>query len=339
MAENRPVTDDVRARIGGRLPGLGFRSILPYAGSLVRDPLHASAYYIAIDAQPEAGPAIPMMLHLTLASAPANQVFPRSVLVGRMRPGGGREIVVNAIYMGIGDLANVRTFVEHVDPTLAARTQGLQSALCVEIADPARDLPVAFEAFRLIQKSTGTPMAVVSLDSADVEAAHFQWMAAWAALRSGQRGGYALETPLLTADSAAAAQTMAMAGFTSFRLQVSPDHLSAATAIWKSISGARRQADFGLAPGTTDPDALAACLQALKDQFVPFQFVEAPVESLAALAPIARSFGAVLSFRGDTLLDQESARAAGRATSRFRCRVKTPATARELVQLAEWLRS
>ena len=178
--EGRPLTGDARARLAARLAGLKLESIRPYAGSLVRDNVHRSVYYLSVDGL--SGPApIPLLLRVALASAPSSAVFPRALLVGRMRPASGREVVVNAVPFGPRDAANIRAFAEELDRAFLPRPQGAMPAIAVETRHPEAALPAAFEAFRQILKNTG-------VNWASLEGSYEAGL--WAAIRAGWREGY-----------------------------------------------------------------------------------------------------------------------------------------------------
>ncbi|MEK7752360.1 MAG: hypothetical protein AAB654_10625, partial [Acidobacteriota bacterium] len=178
--EGRPLTGDARARLAARLTGLKLESLRPYAGSLVRDNVHRSAYYLPVDGL--SGPApVPLLLRVALASAPSSAVFPRALLVGRMRPASGREVVVNAVPFGPRDTANIRAFAEVLDRAFLPRPQGALPAIVVGSGHPESALPAAFEAFRQILKNTGVNWASIQ---ASYEAG------LWAAIRAGWREGY-----------------------------------------------------------------------------------------------------------------------------------------------------
>jgi len=132
FTEGRPLNDETRNRLNGRLGALEQTSMIPFMGSLQKDPIHASAYYIAVDAMSESG-VNPLLLRMALASSPASALFPDPILIGRMRPGGGREIVVNAIPFAASDRQNIRTFASRIDRSFYPRPQGAQSAISVAI--------------------------------------------------------------------------------------------------------------------------------------------------------------------------------------------------------------
>jgi hypothetical protein len=213
--ENRPLNDEARNRLNGRLPSLELSSIVPYIGSLQKDPIHASSYYIAVDASSLEG-SKPLLLHMTLASSPASSQFSEPLLIGRMRPGGGREIVVNAIPFASTDRDNLHTFTEHIDRAFLPRPQGSQPAITVEGGRPEITLPAAFDAFRTIWKRFGVNMA--SIAPGDTGAG------LWAAIRAGWRDGYTAGTgPIVVRDSleAAKAEIVNNASFTRFVLDSS----------------------------------------------------------------------------------------------------------------------
>src|SRR4029077_16249697 len=127
-------------RLNGRLGSLELTSMTPFVGSLQKDPVHSSAYYIAVDAKSGTG-SDSLLLRMALASSPASAHFPDSVLIGRMRPGGGREIVVNAIPFGVNDRESIRTFAARIDRSFHPRPQGAQSAISVSIRNPLKSVP------------------------------------------------------------------------------------------------------------------------------------------------------------------------------------------------------
>ncbi|HUS04985.1 MAG TPA: tagaturonate epimerase family protein [Bryobacteraceae bacterium] len=214
--EGRPLNDEVRLRLQGRLGVLGLTSIHPYFGSLQQDPVHSSSYFLAVDAV-SGGVRRPLLLRMALSSAPASALFPESILIGRMRPGGGREVVVNAIPFSSTDHANIRKFAEEVDRAFLPRPQAALPAIAAGNRHPEISLPAAFDAFRTISKTLGVNMASTVQLSASREMAtaaaleirdgedplapghtrvsvdHLYHAGIWAAIRSGWREGYAAE--------------------------------------------------------------------------------------------------------------------------------------------------
>ncbi|MCC6393196.1 MAG: hypothetical protein IT167_21530 [Bryobacterales bacterium] len=187
MGDGRTLSGELRQRIGNRLTALGFETLTPYPGSLQRDPTHQSVYYIAAD-----GSAAPdtqqLLLRLALASSPASGMFPQSVLIGRMRPGGGREIIVNSIPFSPSDTRHILTFAEQVDRAFLPRPQGAQSSITVAGSHPENNFPAAFTAFRDIHRRTGRNFASV--------AGPYE-TCLWAAIRAGWREGYNAEAPAI----------------------------------------------------------------------------------------------------------------------------------------------
>ncbi|MBK5291969.1 MAG: hypothetical protein JJE04_09870 [Acidobacteriia bacterium] len=226
QAEGRALTGELRQRLGGRVAGMGLTSLRCYWGSLQQDPVHASTYYLAVDGLISATPQ-PLLLHMALASAPASGLFPEAILIGRMRPGGGREVVVNAIPFSSHDSIAIRTFSEQVDRAFLPRPQGAQSAIAVGNRHPEISLPAAFSAFGRLLKETGlnfastvqlsatremtTPDAIGSRDGETPTAAghtrvsipHLYEAGLWAAIRAGWRDGYNAEADhfIVTGDS------------------------------------------------------------------------------------------------------------------------------------------
>ena len=49
-AEGKPLTEETRNRLAGRASAIRLETIKPWFGSLERDPVHPSAYYLAVDA-------------------------------------------------------------------------------------------------------------------------------------------------------------------------------------------------------------------------------------------------------------------------------------------------
>ncbi|HLJ18119.1 MAG TPA: hypothetical protein VKV15_26735 [Bryobacteraceae bacterium] len=182
-AEGKPLTEEARNRLATRAASLRLQSVIPYFGSLQHDPVHPSTYYIAVDAQ-SGGKMRHLLLHLALASSPASALFPHSVLIGRMRIGGGPEIVANAIPFAHTDRNAIRTFAEEVDRDFLPRSQGTRPAISAGDQHPDISLPAAFQAYRTLLKSANVNLAaIVGVYDSGL----------WAAIRSGWREGYTAE--------------------------------------------------------------------------------------------------------------------------------------------------
>lgn len=225
--EGRAIDDEQRSRLASRAVPLNLESIRPCFGSLQQDPVHASTYYLAVDAVSPSGQERSLLLRVAMASSPSSGLFPNAILIGRMRPGGGREVVVNAIPFDSTDAEAIRTFARTVDPAFLPRPQGAQPAVAVGNRHPEISLPAAFDAFRRLLKTTGvnyastvqlsatremtTPAAIAARDGENPTAAghtrvsipHLYEAGLWAATRAGWREGYSAEADhfIVTGDS------------------------------------------------------------------------------------------------------------------------------------------
>jgi hypothetical protein len=268
QVEGRALTDEVRSRLAARIKSLRLSNLSVFAGSLQKDPIHPSVYYVAVGKLADAGST--MLLRVALASSPSSGLFPNSQLIGRMRTGSGREIVINAIPFAPSDRENVRTFVEHVDTAFAPRPQGTASAIEVNASVGA------FEAFRTIFKSTGKNLASVCSPECET--------AMWCAVMSGWRGGYTAS------------------GYSKYNIDASRG-IEAVAQAYDEIKSQRRRFDFEISlvrsPEPTTARDLSLFLEFFKTRGQPAQFI-APnlgsgVDGLSRLADVAQSFNAMLS--------------------------------------------
>jgi hypothetical protein len=261
--EGNPLTADLRNRFAARLPQLALETFTPFPGSLARDPIHPSTYYLAIDTSSGA-----MLLRIALASSPASGLFPKAMLIGRMRPGGGREIVINAVPFHFTDRESVRTFAEQVDPAFLPRSQGPQSAIVIEGADSAQ----AFRAFRTILKSTGLNLAAIAGDY-DI--------ALWSAIRAGWREGWNAQTSDPSAPE-----------YTKYSIDGTLEQLEE---IYDRIRDAKGGHVFDFEIATSA--GVSTALEWMKSRGKPVQLVRAsPGPDLRDLAALARQYNAILSF-------------------------------------------
>lgn len=266
--EGNALTTDARNRFAARLPQLALETFTPYPGSLARDPIHSSTYYIVIDA------LTPMLLRIALASSPASGLFPGAMLIGRMRPGGGREIVINAVAFDHTDRETVRTFAHQVDPTFLPRSRGPQSAIVAE----GTNFASAFRAFRAILKSTGLNLAATS-ENYDA--------ALWSAIRAGWREGWNAQT----SDPSAVDYTKYSVEGSLDQLELIYDRIHAS----KHAAKAGRVFDFEI---STTGD-IATALDWMKSRGKPVQFIRTnPSADLREQAAAARQHNAILSFTG-----------------------------------------
>jgi hypothetical protein len=183
--EGRKLTEDLRNRLAGRASALELTTVRPYFGSLEPDPVHASAYFLAVDGLSGAE-AEPLLLHMAPASAPSSPLFANPMLIGRMRPGGGAEMVINAIPFGPSNQAEVEVYARRLGSVFLPRAHGLLPSVRVMTREPAVSAPAAFRAFRTILKTTGRNLAGFGLEPR----ANPFWALVWAAIRSGYRDGY-----------------------------------------------------------------------------------------------------------------------------------------------------
>lgn len=212
----RSLSDEARQDLEVRGAKLGLATLRVWFGSLSADPANPSAFYVAADALAD-GRRIPLLFHLAPSSASGPILFPNPVLIGRVQPGGGREIVVNAIPFASTDRINIRLFTDKVDRSFLPRPQGPLAAIAVGNRHPEISLPAAFEAFRQIEQATSRNMAstvqlsatremttdeaIADRDGETPTAAghtrvsirHLYHAGLWAAIRSGWRKGYNAE--------------------------------------------------------------------------------------------------------------------------------------------------
>ncbi|MFN7924069.1 MAG: hypothetical protein U0Q16_28460 [Bryobacteraceae bacterium] len=281
--DGRAITDDQRNRLAARAAALELVSIRPFWGSLQQDPIHASTYYLAVDGtnpiSEPSGPQ-PLLLRVALASAPASALFPKAILIGRMRPGGGREVVVNAIPFSPEDATAIATFATKVDTAFQPRAHGPQSAITIATSDPAQ-IAAAFDAFRAIHKNTGANLASFEAPlSACIQGA----------VRAGWRLGYGAATRIASTQDAAISQ-----GYS--RYVVDAPTLEAHIAIYDAIRARRaelalpRAFDYELVNPADPADWLAQ----MKSSGRPVQLLAAPPTG----AEIARHASVTLSITAD----------------------------------------
>ncbi len=259
QAEGQRLSDDLRGRIASRAAQLRLETIRPYFGSLAREPIHHSTYYLAVDGSG----GEPLLLHMAPPSAPTSGIFPKPLLIGRMA-----DAVVNAIPFGPADRDAVAAFVARIDPAFAPRPQGGRPAIAV-----SADLVPAFEAFRGVLRRTGKNLAAVcGVDLATAQ---------WSAIRAGWREGY----------SAAGAGDP---GFSHFAFDGPAEAAAAARERIRqarSAAGLTRPFDFELsfasAAGPTTPEALRAALEFLRSAGHPAQWASPRLEGLAGLEELA----------------------------------------------------
>ncbi|MGI8992275.1 MAG: hypothetical protein ACR2I2_22190 [Bryobacteraceae bacterium] len=336
-ADGKPLNDELRNRLAGRAAQLKMESIRPYFGSLERDAIHHSTYYLAVDGLESQ----PLLMHVAPATAPTSALFPQAFLIGRMQAAGGgrREIVINASPFGPGDSERVLTFAEEVNRTFLPRPQGSRPAISVGGDLVRSNLPGIFEAFRFIFKTKGVNVASVRAP---------ETAAMWAAIRTGWREGYTVDAGALP-DKAAIVER---AGATRFSFDTSrasdvEKRLSINAELYDFVRHAKarrrhgRAFDFDLAGFETAAELLAA-LNGWKERGRAAQLVSrlVPMSAgafprLGEIADIARQFQTTLSINAGDGTDLEMLRRAGEETKgRVDCRIdpKEPGRIAEVFQ-------
>lgn len=182
----KPLTEDIRLRVASRVAGLRFEHLRPLIVSLERDPVHPSACYVCVDGVDEQ----PLLLRAAPATSPSSGLFPKSILIGRTFIG-PVEAVLNAIPFGPGDGERIVAFAEQVNTVYAPRPFGTRPVIEVRAEDPAGAFPIAFEALRQAERTTGRVAPCLALGEGQ-EAEAFYFAAVWSAIRAGWRGGYTL---------------------------------------------------------------------------------------------------------------------------------------------------
>ena len=296
QAEGRRLDAELRKRLSARMQDLQLASVVPLGGSLQRDPIHPSTYYLAADtrgSQPQH-----VLLRIALASSPSSGLFPKAMLIGRMRTDVGPEVVVNAIPFNHSNRENIRTFAERVDPEFLPSPQGASPTISVE-----HD---AFETYRGILRSKGMNLAAIAVkDEASLDAV------LWAAIRAGWREGYTVETEHMVPNCTK--YTVA---------PVWPCPWERLADLYNAIQvSSKRHFDFEVSfandRAVTTPQQLAACLQFLKSQGKPAQSViprYETIEQLAALSTAARQSGALLTIVSTGLMRLDILEQIGQAT-------------------------
>lgn len=170
----RPLTDDLRNRLGVRASALGLETIKPHFGSLEKDPIHPEVFYLCVDGIDD----VPLLMRFAPSYSPSSGLFPKAILIGRLRVG-PQETVINALPFGPADTGRIRTFAWEVSTAFMPKVQGFKSTISV----PVR--PGVFEHFRAIAKPLSLNVACVRGDFDTI---------LWEAIRSGWREGYSAES-------------------------------------------------------------------------------------------------------------------------------------------------
>ncbi len=293
-AEGKPLSSDVRNRLAARAAVLKFQTLSPFLGSLERDPVHHSVYYLAVDAATPDGASLPLLLHMARAAAPTSSIYHKPLLIGRMRRPDGSEMVINAIPFGPGDRTNVETFAARINSAFYPQPQGARTTITVE-----EDYPAAFHTFLAIRKHTGKNVAALSGS---------YHAAMWAAIRAGWRSGYTTAADL-TAESGAITNLSGNEGFSRYAVAIpaTASCLNEADMFYHQIRHARaamkisRAFDLELdAANPLTPEFLRSLLDFMRERgHLPQLVSPGPVaeKDLDEMATIAQHFQITLSFR------------------------------------------
>jgi hypothetical protein len=292
-ADGKTLSDDIRNRLAARAAVLKLQTLTPFPGSLERDPVHHSVYYLAVDAATVDCLKASLLLHMALATAPTSSIYPNPLLIGRVRRPNGSEMVINAIPFGPGDRANVETFATRINPAFYPQPQGARTTITVE-----EDYPAAFGTFRALQKRTGKNFAALSGD-------HHAAMCA--AIRAGWRSAYTTAADL-TVEGGAVTNLAGQEGFSRYCVAIPPtvEGLDEAERVYQQIRNARgamkisRGFDLELKAAGMSPQFLRTALEVFKNLGHPPQLVcPGPVAAadLDEMATIAQHFQITLSFR------------------------------------------
>lgn len=343
FAERKPLNEEVRARIASRLAGARFGSLRPYPASLERDPVHHSTYYMAVDGRN----GEPLLLHMAPAAAPASAIFPKPLLIGRMRRATGPEMVINAVPFSPANHEFIERFARQINESFLPRPQGSRAAIVACAA------PLSFEAFRAVLKRSRKNLAAVAAAPGQSPMA-FYYAAVWSAIRAGWREGYGagIGLALENADVDALREVFQEAApLTRFAIDVSSLvganyelALNTAERAHELIRQARaarkitRPFDFELSLQTahqpTTPDDLSFCLEWLKNRGHAAQFVaprigtDSDISALAAAAQSAQCTLSLDSQAGD--LGSIGRATAGRVNFRLAAEATVAETAAEL---------
>ena len=289
LAESKPLAEEVRSRIAARGAVLRLETVTPWFGSLERDPVHPSSYYLAVDGA--AGE--PLLLHMAVAAAPTSSVFFKPLLIGRMRRPNGPEIILNTVPFGPAEQERLAQFAGRIDSAFLPRPHGSRVAVTMESRDPEKELPAAFEAFRAVWKRTGKNIAAVAVPPG-TGARRFYYAALWAAIRAGWREGYCAG---VTISSKEEARDAAMFSKLTVAVNPGPSSLEAAARLHEAVRVARsslktgRSFDLEIAfDGAVSPGQLEFCLDWLRERGHAAQLVSAAANTGTDLAAAARRY-------------------------------------------------
>ncbi len=181
----KPLTDDFRSRVAARAAA-GFENMTVHFGSLERDPVHPSAFYVCVDGIENQ----PLLLRIATAQTPSSGLFPKAILIGRTFLG-AREAVLNVVPFAPSDHERILTFSEQVNIAFQPKLFGSRPVIRVSGDSPATAF--AFEEFRKLFRSSGQNQAAFGT-SGGQDPVEFYFSTVWSAIRAGWREGYALHS-------------------------------------------------------------------------------------------------------------------------------------------------
>src|SRR5258708_9008105 len=90
QVDGRALTNTVRGRFAAQSKALPRSSFTVFPGSLQKDPILPSVYYIAVGKPSEASRTL--LLRVALASSPSSGLFPNLLLIGLPRTISGHQV-------------------------------------------------------------------------------------------------------------------------------------------------------------------------------------------------------------------------------------------------------
>ncbi len=135
LTQGRPWSTDVRAKLAGSLPTLHLEKLTAFPLTLTADPTHAATYFLIVQTSDE-----PWLLHIAPASSATTPIFPKPMLLARVRPAGEREIVINAIQVE----GNVAPIIQGLYTNLLARSTSFHNLQSMPTSGNLKDFLKSF---------------------------------------------------------------------------------------------------------------------------------------------------------------------------------------------------
>ncbi len=297
-----PMSEAARHQLAARLTSVNFESFVVKPWALVADPGAPQTFYVAIDAKD------PWLLHIASASSPASALFPKPILIGRMRTPSGMEVVVNAIPFGPGDGTAITTYLESLDRGVKPRPQGTQSLFVAAVRNPDE----AFGQYRAVLRKFGLNVAALEVDN--------RQEVSWGAVRNGWREGFSAMgvTRVAAADLAAVRAARNASSLMDINWDLAGPGLTTAEEIRVGLRALRDEdiqvqavtVNLGTKPGEAYPETMEALGPYLAGTSwtelagrVEWQAKGKPLvelrERVREMQETARQFGALLRVTGD----------------------------------------